>query len=580
MSKLNVKVASPGPVSPLKSVAVPGVVTYEGGQGVVSDSKTELFRLGVNLFYGNEGTFYEKGKERDKRFTDLVEKVTLEDPMWTVEFLSWLRNTANIRTAAIVGAAHFVYTRLSNDIEDDYSIDGKGLSRYVIPSVLSRADEPGEFIAYWKSTFCDPSKPLKLPKPVKRGIADSTQRYNEYTVLKYGTDSHDIRFSDVLNLTHAKPKNAAGMLDKLPAWRLEEMSEEDTLAYSDKSLETRKALFKYIIDKRYDNDTTGIYNLSMINANAQLRKDAAKDVKVLLDASRVKEAGMTWEDVLSLGGSKLDKAKLWESVIPNMGIMALIRNLRNFEEAGISKDSRNYVVSQLTNPKVIAKSRQFPYRFLSAYQNTNSLQYHAALEEALELATQNIPSFDSSTLVLIDTSGSMSATISNNSKMTRAGTAALFGAAVAARNPKSVDLIMFGSTSKQLIVKPGTSVLKVVEEVERRNNEVGSGTETAAALKKHYDPKKHKRVMIFTDGQSFGSRSYGYWGYGAMNVADFPFEKKTFVYAFDLAGYQVTDLPTGKNRQYQLGGLTDSTFKLIPMIEQSSDGHWPWEYSE
>src|SRR5579862_4832692 len=67
MSRLNTKTPYTGPVSPMASKVVPGVTTYEGGQGVVSNEQTELFRTGVNLFFGGEKTFYEKGKDRDKR---------------------------------------------------------------------------------------------------------------------------------------------------------------------------------------------------------------------------------------------------------------------------------------------------------------------------------------------------------------------------------------------------------------------------------------------------------------------------------------------------------------------------------
>ena len=46
-------------------------------------------------------------------------------------------------------------------------------------------------------------------------------------------------------------------------------------------------------------------------------------------------AGMTWEDALSLAGNRVPKKDLWEALIPTMGYMALLRNLRNFSEAGI-----------------------------------------------------------------------------------------------------------------------------------------------------------------------------------------------------------------------------------------------------
>ena len=68
-------------------------------------------------------------------------------------------------------------------------------------------------------------------------------------------------------------------------------------------------------------------------------------MKVLLDtcvwgnaADELRAAGLTWEDVLSLVGSKVDKAQLWSALAPSMGYMALLRNLRNMDEAGVSDD--------------------------------------------------------------------------------------------------------------------------------------------------------------------------------------------------------------------------------------------------
>jgi hypothetical protein len=57
-------------------------------------------------------------------------------------------------------------------------------------------------------------------------------------------------------------------------------------------------------------------------ANTQLRAEAATDSGVLVDADRLKAAGMTWEDVLSLAGSIVDKRLLWQAMIPSMGYMA------------------------------------------------------------------------------------------------------------------------------------------------------------------------------------------------------------------------------------------------------------------
>jgi hypothetical protein len=48
------------------------------------------------------------------------------------------------------------------------------------------------------------------------------------------------------------------------------------------------------------------------------------------------------------------------------------------------------------------------------------------------------------------------------------------------------------------------------------------------------------------------------------------------VYLFNIEGYSASPMPTGGGACFDLGGLGDSTFKLVPMLEAGS-GAWPWE---
>src|SRR5690349_12807631 len=98
------------PVPPMSVVAVasltPNATTYEGAPAYTRDVKSELFQLAVVNMMG-EDTFYEKAGARDSRFVQLVRQATLDDPDWTARLLLWLRGTANMRSAPIVGAAEF-----------------------------------------------------------------------------------------------------------------------------------------------------------------------------------------------------------------------------------------------------------------------------------------------------------------------------------------------------------------------------------------------------------------------------------------------------------------------------------------
>ncbi|MET9731017.1 TROVE domain-containing protein [Streptomyces sp. NPDC006458] len=75
---------------------------------------------------------------------------------------------------------------------------------------------------------------------------------------------------------------------------------------------------------------------------------------------------MTWESLAGWLLGPMDAAA-WEAIIRSMGLMALTRNLRNFDEAGVSDEAAEQVAARLADPEEVRRSRQFPYRFLSAY---------------------------------------------------------------------------------------------------------------------------------------------------------------------------------------------------------------------
>jgi hypothetical protein len=463
-----------------------------------------------------EDTFYEKAGTRDSRFQALVAQVAVEDPEWMGRFLPWLRNEANMRSASLVGALEAARAMVKAGILG---------SRAIVSSVLQRADEPGEALAYWTSHYG-----RTVPKPIKRGIADAATRlYNERSLLKYDTDSKGFRFGDVLELTHAAP---------------------DKIGQGD--------LFKYALDRRHNRDVIP-ERLEVIRRNIILR--AQPSPEELMDQGTLSDAGFAWEDALSLAGKKVNKAKLWEALIPSMGYMALLRNLRNFDEAGISEEAAALVKTKLTDPWQVHRSRQLPFRFLSAYKATESVRWHPALEQALTLSLENIPELSGRTLVLVDRSGSMWAPLSRNSKLMRAEAAALFGAALALRNAGRVDLVEFGTHSATVSYRQGGSVLSLV-------NKFGNlgGTNTAQALRGHF--AGHDRVIVVTDEQAHYAYAYG------INVntavpADVP------MYTWNLAGYKFGHAPEAPNR-WTFGGLTDRGFEMIPLLEAGRNGAWPF----
>lgn len=124
---------------------------------------------------------------------------------------------------------------------------------------------------------------------------------------------------------------------------------------------------------------------------------------------------MTWESELSANGNNKET---WEKLIASgkVGYMALLRNLRNIVAA--NPDNIDAVWKTISDPERVRKSRQLPFRFLSAYLNVPSnagSKAMDALEDAVEASCANIPRLRGRTVIAVDVSGSMSSNVSSKS---------------------------------------------------------------------------------------------------------------------------------------------------------------------
>ncbi|MFJ6634046.1 TROVE domain-containing protein [Streptomyces sp. NPDC091376] len=537
MARFNTRTARPVGSSPVTTTGRT-TTTYEGATGHLRDAKSELFLLSISNLVGVD-TFYEAGAERDDRFERLVRRLAVEDPEWTAGLLGWLRTEGNMRTAALVGAAEFTAERLRRR--------APGHSRQVIASVLRRADEPGELLGYWTSRYG-----RAIPKPMKRGIEDALGRlYTERALLKYDTDSKGYRFGDVVELVHPKPA---------AAWQGD--------------------LFKHAIDRRHGRGEDIPESLRVLRARAHLMSRSAEERRALVEEptarESLKDAGMTWESLAGWLQGPMDAAA-WGAVIPSMGLMALVRNLRNMDQAGVSDEIAAQVAARIADPEQVRASRMFPFRFWAAYKHAPSLRWAHALETALRHSLSNVPALPGRTLILVDRSPSMfpgyGYSTPNRSDIPLAEQAAVFGAALAVR-AAAPTLVEFGMTSSVVDVPKGGSVLRLIE----RFGQI-QGTDIPSAVKRHF--AGHDRVVIVTDEQTragwLPSNCHGHWGGMPETRIDDLIPKSVPVYMWNMAGYKAGAMPSGSGNRHTLGGLTDSAFGLIPLLDAGRDAQWPWE---
>lgn len=484
-------------------------VTFEQGAGFeASDPHVALWNAAVNGLLADQ--FYETG---DARVATLVELVPLCDPTWLAKFIPWLRDSAGLRSASVVLAAEYARAGFPN-------------ARSIVSLACLRADEPGEMLAYWYSRHS-----RSLPASVKRGVADACVRlYTERAVLRYDGTGKAWRFGDVLEVVHAKPSSDA-----------------------------QSELFKFVLDRRRHDPVASPLTLPrlsrtlMLDTTAPTERDLAK---VLADSL----VEFSWERASAWLGRPLGAAD-WAALIPNMGYMALLRNLNNFDRAGVHAGLVN---TRLVDAEQVAKSRVMPFRFLTAYQNLEADTYRVALAQAADLALANLPEFPGCTLIMVDRSGSMQNAVGSGrsrSPLTLSHLAAFFAEALARRCAEAA-VIAYNDDYAQVDILPHTSVLTGASRPEYTPR---GGTSTWPITERVYGQLDGKpdRVVIITDEQD---------AFNDTGTIRCP------VITWNLVGYDAHHAAHGSNNRYLVGGYSDTALQTLPaMISRGSTGRWPWD---
>jgi hypothetical protein len=293
-------------------------------------------------------------------------------------------------------------------------------------------------------------------------------------------------------------------------------------------------------------------------------------IKQLLDGTL--PPAETWETKLSNAGSdKTEKKKAWESLLKEdkVGYMALLRNIRNFIETDVDQ---NLWVPKLASKDKVLKSKQFPFRFLSAYkaisamygfQNKNIL---SALSKAIGYSCENIPDMTGNTLIAVDLSGSMSSSLSSNSSLTYMEVGANFGSMLYEKSDKVV-VYGFGESIKKIDLGPNSGVLENANKIMSTN--VGHSTNGYMILKDMLSKTiKVDRAVFFTDCVLWDS-------YGNTNIRDLilkyweKINPNANFWFIDLSGYKTT-VDSGDKRIHLLAGFNENILRLIPKGEETN----------
>jgi 60 kDa SS-A/Ro ribonucleoprotein len=213
----------------------------------------------------------------------------------------------------------------------------------------------------------------------------------------------------------------------------------------------------------------------------------------------------TWEVHLSAGK---DKKQTFTDLLTSgsLGALALLRNLRNMQSAGVDED---LIRSGLATMKI---ERVLPFRFITAARYAPNLEL--SLEEAMFRCLNGMPKLQGKTVLLVDHSGSMNSPISNKSELLRFDAACAL-AMLLREICEDVQVVSFSDRAVNVPPRRGFGLRDAIKQAQGWGG-TNIGVAVAHASKLGYD-----RCIVITDEQShdqIGAPLAGSQGY-VLNVA-------------------------------------------------------------
>jgi hypothetical protein len=193
----------------------------------------------------------------------------------------------------------------------------------------------------------------------------------------------------------------------------------------------------------------------------------------------------TWEVALSTGK---DKAASFTRLIMEKKLppLALLKNIRLMDQSGVDKKVIRDAVRNMRTERIL------PFRFITAARYNPA--YEDVLEEAMLSCLKGVEKLPGKTVLLVDVSGSMSASIGDKSELSRQDAANAI-AILAREICEESSIYSFSMSLKQVAPRRGFALRDAINK-----SQPNSGTYLGKALcdiKESYD-----RIIVFTDEQS------------------------------------------------------------------------------
>lgn len=412
------------------------------------------------------------------------------------------------------------------------SVKGPGLLAEVFDRVVDNPKMLRNFVQIMRSGVVGRKSLGSLPK---RLILDWLANRTDEQVF-FGSVGNDPSLADIIKMVHPKPKSAS-----------------------------REALYGYLIGRPID---------------AEKLPDIVKQFEAYKSATDRRLVETPDVPFQMLTGLELADWE-WKAIARHAPWQMTRMNLNTFHRHGVFEDKQltKLVTDRLRDAHQIRKAKVFPYQLLAAY----TASYQAlpnkvsdALQDAMEIALENVPAINGRVIVCPDVSGSMHSPATGYRKGSSTAVrcidiAALVAAALLRKN-KDTLVLPFESevvTGKNARLNPRDSVMTNAHKLASLPC---GGTNCSAPLQYLNQRQEQGDLVIYvSDNESWiDTPSYGYFGGGATQTMQ---QWELFKQRNTTAKMICIDIqPYGSTQAKEsvdiinVGGFSDEVFKLIAAV--------------
>ncbi len=336
----------------------------------------------------------------------------------------------------------------------------KALFEKTFPRVIDNGKMLRNFVQIMRSGATGRKSLGSLPKRLVREWFETRQAEQIFKQSVGQTPS----FADVLKMVHPKPKDAE-----------------------------REALYGYFIGRDVDRDKLP----EIVKAFERFKNGVSREV-----------SAVPFQMLTALSISTVE----WTKIARNAAWQMTRMNLNTFQRHGVFQDAEmvELIANRLRDREAIRKARVFPYQLLVAFTAASNnaqipREITEALQDAMEIATENVPEIKGKVYVFPDISGSMHSAITGFRKGATSAVrcidaAALVAAAILRKNP-AAEVIPFSDNVVKAALNPRDSVMTNAQKLASLPS---GGTNCSAPLASLNRSKSKGDVLIYvSDNESW-----------------------------------------------------------------------------